>query len=93
MAVDTKDGRTLEQRLRLIEDRFEIYNLIASHPPSADIGAGDYTASVWTEDGVFDRGAEFPRPTGRGRPRRPRPGPPPGRRNCCCDRTRRRPWA
>jgi hypothetical protein len=27
MAVDTKDGRTPEQRLRLIEDRFEIYNL------------------------------------------------------------------
>jgi hypothetical protein len=65
MAVEADDGRTLEQRLRLIEDRFEIYNLIASHPPSADTGAGDYTASVWTEDGVFDRGAEFPRPTGR----------------------------
>ena len=65
MAVDTKDDRTPEQRLRLIEDRFEIYNLIASHPPSADTGAGDYTASVWTEDDVFDRGAEFARPTGR----------------------------
>ena|SRR5438094_7797364 len=65
MAVDTKDGRTPEQRLRLIEDRFEIYNLIASHPPSADTGAGNHTASVWTEDGVFDRGAEFARPTGR----------------------------
>src|SRR6266446_1779086 len=65
MAIDPKDGRTLKQRLRLIEDRFEIYNLIASHPPSADTGAGDYTASVWAEDGVFDRGAEFPRPTGR----------------------------
>src|SRR5882672_10678311 len=65
MAVDANDGSTLEQRLRLIEDRFEIYNLIATHPPSADTGAGDYTASVWTEDGVFDRGAEFPRPTGR----------------------------
>src|SRR5438552_17738839 len=64
MAVDTKDDRTPEQRLRLIEDRFEIYNLIAGHPPSADTGAGDYTASVWTEDGVFDRGTEFPRPTG-----------------------------
>src|SRR5271169_2012357 len=63
MAADTNDGGTLEQRLRLIEDRFEIYNLIASHPPSADTGAGDYTASVWTEDGVFDRGAEFPRST------------------------------
>jgi len=64
MAV-ANDDRTLEHRLRLIEDRFEIHNLIASHPPSADTGAGDYTASVWTEDGVFDRGAEFPRPTGR----------------------------
>jgi hypothetical protein len=56
---------TLEERIRLIEDRLEIYNLIASHPPSADTGAEDYTASVWTEDGVFDRGAEFPAPTGR----------------------------
>ena len=65
MAIDTTDNKTLEQRLRLIEDRLEIYNLIASHPPSADTGAGDYTASVWTEDGVFDRGAEFARPTGR----------------------------
>jgi hypothetical protein len=65
MAVGGNDGKTLEERLRLIEDRFEIYNLIASHPPSADTGNGDYTASVWTEDGVFDRGAEFARPTGR----------------------------
>ena len=51
MAADTNDGSTLEQRLRPIEDRLEIYNLIASHPPSADTGAADYTASVWTEDG------------------------------------------
>ena len=65
MPVDRDDSASLEQRVRLIEDRLEIYNLIASHPPSADTGAGDYTASVWTEDGVFDRGAEFPRPTGR----------------------------
>jgi hypothetical protein len=65
MTIDPDDARTLEQRLRLIEDRFEIYNLVASHPPSADTGAADYTASVWTEDGVFDRGPEFPCPTGR----------------------------
>jgi hypothetical protein len=65
MAAEADDPKTLEERLRLIEDRFEIYNLIASHPPSADTGASDYTASVWTEDGVFDRGAEFARPTGR----------------------------
>ena len=63
MPVETGDAKTLEQRLRLIEDRFEIYDLIASHPPSADTGNGNYTASVWTEDGVFDRGADS-----RGRP-------------------------
>jgi hypothetical protein len=63
--TDAVDGKTLEQRVRRIEDRLEIYNLIASHPPSADTGAGDYTASVWTEESVFDRGAEFARPTGR----------------------------
>ncbi|HXO02087.1 MAG TPA: nuclear transport factor 2 family protein [Stellaceae bacterium] len=65
MPTEASGDKTLEQRLRRIEDRLEIYNLIASHPPSADTGAGEYTASVWTEDGVFDRGAEFPRPTGR----------------------------
>jgi hypothetical protein len=65
MPAEAEDGKTFEHRLRLIEDRLEIYNLIASHPPSADTGAADYTASVWTEDGVFDRGEEFARPTGR----------------------------
>jgi SnoaL-like domain len=59
------NARSLEQRVREIEDRFEIYNLIASHPPSADTGNGAYVASVWSEDGVFDRSADFPRPTGR----------------------------
>lgn len=60
-----ESDRTLEERTRLIEDRLEIYNLIASHPPSADTGASAYTASVWTEDGVFDRGDEFAKPAGR----------------------------
>jgi hypothetical protein len=65
MAAESTSGKTLEERVRMIEDRLAIYNLIASHPPSADTGAGEFVASVWTEDGVFDRGAEFPRPTGR----------------------------
>ena len=65
MAADPNAGKTVEERLREIEDRLAIYNLIASHPPSADTGAADYTAAVWTEDGVFDRGPEFPQPTGR----------------------------
>lgn len=52
--------RTLEQRVRAIEDRLEIYNLVAAHPPSADTGADYYTEAVYAEDGVFDRGANLP---------------------------------
>jgi len=56
--------RSLEGRLRAIEDRLEIYNLIASHPPSADTGAAAYAEAVYTEDGVFDRGADLSSWTG-----------------------------
>jgi len=45
-----------EARLRTIEDKLAIYELIASHPPSADTGHADYTMSVYRKDGVFDRG-------------------------------------
>ena len=34
-------NRSLEDRIRTIEDRLEIYNLIASHPPSADTAGND----------------------------------------------------
>jgi hypothetical protein len=37
----------LEARLRMIEDRLDIYNLIAGHPPSADTGADYYTRAVY----------------------------------------------
>ena len=52
----SENGRSLGARLQDIEDRLEIYNLIASHPPSADTGADYYTRVVYTEDGSFDRG-------------------------------------
>ncbi len=55
MADRTAD-RTMEDRLRAIEDRLEIYNLIASHPPSADTGAKSYIRSIFAEDGVLDLG-------------------------------------
>src|SRR5262249_62129467 len=50
---------TLEQRIKAIEDRLEIYNLIAGNPPSADTGADYYAEAVYTEDGVFDRGPDL----------------------------------
>jgi hypothetical protein len=47
---------SIEDRLRAIEDRLEIYNLIASHPPSADTGADYFTRDAYTADGVIDLG-------------------------------------
>src|SRR5260370_42392151 len=58
-SIMTKQELTLEGRIRAIEDRLEIYNLIARHPPSADTGAGHYAEAVFTEDAVFDRGADL----------------------------------
>src|SRR6266851_645765 len=52
-------NRSLEDRLRAIEDRLEIYNLIASHPPTADTAGRDHIAASWVEDGVFDRGEDL----------------------------------
>ena len=54
----------MSNALRAIEDRFEIYNLIAGHPPSADTGADYYAEAVYAEDGVFDRGANLSGATG-----------------------------
>jgi hypothetical protein len=59
-----EQNRSLERRIRAIEDRLEIYNLIAGHPPSADTGAGAYAEAVYTEDGVFDRGPDLSGATG-----------------------------
>jgi SnoaL-like domain len=56
---------SLEDRIRAIEDRLEIYNLIASHPPSADTGGSEHIAACWVEDGVFDRGETLSSPRGR----------------------------
>src|SRR5215469_6338169 len=57
--------RSLEERIRAIEDRLEIYNVIASHPPSADTGGNEHIAASWVEDGVFDRGENLSSPHGR----------------------------
>jgi hypothetical protein len=53
--VNGPEKRTLEERLREVEDRLAIYNLVAAHPPSADTAASEFIAASWTEDGIFDR--------------------------------------
>jgi hypothetical protein len=58
-SVMEKEELTLERRIRAIEDRLEIYNLIAGHPPSADTGNAPYAEAVFTADAVFDRGPDL----------------------------------
>jgi hypothetical protein len=65
MGADMATNKSLEDRIRAIEDRLEIYSLIASHPPSADTGGKDHIAASWVEDGVFDRGENLSSPHGR----------------------------
>ncbi|WP_409076429.1 nuclear transport factor 2 family protein (plasmid) [Pantoea sp. C3] len=48
-----------EKRLQAIEDKLEIFELIAAHPLSADTGHSEYTLSVYNHDGIFDRGPEL----------------------------------
>jgi SnoaL-like domain len=57
MDAHNDNNRSLEERLRAIEDRLEIYNLIAGHPPSADTGANQFVRAVYTEDGIIDLAA------------------------------------
>jgi hypothetical protein len=60
----SEPSNSLERRIRAIEDRLEIYNLIASHPPSADTGDPAWAEAAYTEDGVFDRGPGLAGATG-----------------------------
>jgi len=46
--------RSIEQRLQAIEDRLEILNLIAAHPPGADSASHDFAESFWLTDGTVD---------------------------------------
>jgi hypothetical protein len=55
--MSTDRQRTPEERLRAVEDRLEILNLIASHPPCSDTGADHFVRTMYLEDGVIDLGA------------------------------------
>ena len=50
-----------ESRLRALEDKLAIYDLLAIQPPLSDSGASESTGSLFSEDG------EFALPDGQGR--------------------------
>jgi hypothetical protein len=57
--------RSLEERLQDVEDRLEILNLIAAHPPGADTAEGEYAASYCTDDVVLQFSEHAPPWSGR----------------------------
>lgn len=58
--TDASKTRSLEQRIQAIEDRLEILNLIAAHPPGADSASHDFAESFWLADGTVDAGQAKP---------------------------------
>jgi SnoaL-like domain len=56
MAVKQPKRNSLERRLRAVEDRLAILDLIASHPPATDSASRDHAASYWSDDGIVDMG-------------------------------------
>jgi hypothetical protein len=55
-AMPADQSNTLEARLRAVEDKLEILNLIASHPPCSDTGSDHYVRTMYMDDGVIDLG-------------------------------------
>lgn len=50
------DGPDFEERLRRIERRLALYDLIATYGPAVDSGSADAAAGLWAEDGLYDFG-------------------------------------
>jgi hypothetical protein len=60
MTGATAATRTLEQRVRAIEDTLAIHQIIMSYPLAIDTRNLDHVTTAWMQDGVFDRGAADP---------------------------------
>jgi hypothetical protein len=51
---------SLQKRVQQLEDRLEIYQLLASYGPAVDSGEARAAAELWVEDGDFDMGGARP---------------------------------
>ncbi|MFC5750802.1 nuclear transport factor 2 family protein [Actinomadura rugatobispora] len=57
MTDDDRIG-ALERRLREVEDRLAIYQLLMTYGPAADSGSDDVVRALHTEDAEYDSGLE-----------------------------------
>lgn len=51
--TDQTRATTVEERLRAIEDRLEIYNVVSAYGPAVDSLNVEGNAVLWAEDGVY----------------------------------------
>lgn len=56
-AAPAPQALQLEKRLRAVEDRLEILNILAASPLSSDIPSVSYQEAMYSEDSVMDRAA------------------------------------
>jgi hypothetical protein len=55
LSLTTENSKPgLEERLRKVEDRLEIYQLLSTYGPCADSGSGDLVETLFTVDGEYD---------------------------------------
>lgn len=59
--MSTSRKPSLEERIQALEDKHAIHQLIMSYPLAIDSRSLDFVEAVWSEDGVFDRGAVDPK--------------------------------
>ncbi|MFE3543778.1 nuclear transport factor 2 family protein [Nocardia sp. NPDC059177] len=48
------DLEALVRRVRVMEDKWQILELLSAYGPAVDSGSADATAEIWTEDGEYD---------------------------------------
>lgn len=54
--MSTPESQMLEGRLRLVEDRLAILNILAGSSLSSDVASESYWQSMYADDAVMDRG-------------------------------------
>lgn len=57
---DSNYTEMLEVRVRAVEDRLAIFQLLATYGPGVDSMTGAAVAALWTEDGTYDAGGVEP---------------------------------
>ncbi|MEV3964359.1 nuclear transport factor 2 family protein [Nocardia sp. NPDC050193] len=54
MTQTSGDIEALGRRVQMMEDKWQILELLSAYGPAVDSGSADRAADIWLEDGVYD---------------------------------------